>query len=448
MNNYLIANAAIINEGRMEPGHLLIRHGIIERIWPSGQQPTLPDGTSWVDASGKWLLPGIIDDQVHFREPGLTHKGDLFTESRAAVAGGVTTFMDMPNTLPQTTTRELLNEKIRLAREKSLANFAFYLGATNHNLTELQGADPLMTCGIKVFMGASTGNMLVDDPLALDGVFRIRKLPIAVHAEDETLIRQNLDLYQKQFGEDIPVEYHPMIRSAEACYKSSSFAVELARQHQTHLHLVHLSTAMELDLLEDPGPVKDKRITSEVCVHHLWFDDQDYADKGTLIKWNPAIKSAEDREALIRAVADDRIDVIATDHAPHTLAEKDNPYTKAPSGAPMIQHSLPVMLQFHHQGIIPVEKIVEKMCHAPADLFRIDRRGYIREGYHADLVIVDPDDPWTINPFNILYKCGWSPLQDLTLNARVTHTFVNGHLVYDNGIIDQTVKGQPVEFNR
>jgi len=288
----------------------------------------------------------------------------------------------------------------------------------------------------------------VDDPAALDGIFRIRKVPIAVHAEDEGIIRKNLEACRLQFGEDIPVEYHPLIRSAEACFKSSSFAVELARYHQTRLHLIHLSTALELDLLEPPGPVANKHITSEVCVHHLWFDDDDYAEKGTLIKWNPAIKSGSDREALLEAVVGDRIDVIATDHAPHTLDEKDQPYTQAPSGAPMIQHSLPLMLQFHHQGILPVEKIVNRMCHTPADLFRIDRRGYIREGYHADLVLVDPNDPWTVNPYNILYKCGWSPLQDLTLNARVTQTFVNGHLVYDNGIFDTSVKGVPVEFNR
>lgn len=448
MTNYLIKNATIINEGHMQPGHLLIRNGLIEKIWPSDRTPSAGADATEIDARGKWLLPGVIDDQVHFRDPGLVHKGDLYTESKAAIAGGVTTFMDMPNTIPQTTTRELLNEKIRLAETKSLANFAFYIGATNTNLQELQAVDTRLTCGIKVFLGASTGKMLVDDPMALDGIFRLRKLPVAVHAEDETIIRQNLELYRKQFGDDIPVEYHPLIRSAEACFKSSSFAVELARLHQTRLHLIHLSTELELSLLEEPGPVNNKTITSEVCVHHLWFDDQDYADKGTLIKWNPAIKTAEDREALIRALADDRIDVVATDHAPHTLEEKDQPYTVAPSGAPMIQHSLPVMLQFHHQGIIPVETIVIKMCHAPADLFRLDNRGYIREGYHADLVLVDPDDPWTVNPYNIYYKCGWSPLQDVSFKSRITHTFVNGNLVFDNGIFDESARGLPVEFNR
>ena len=448
MRNYLIINALIINEGSRTLGHVAIREQLISKIYPISSVPITPKDTLIIDAKGKWLIPGAIDDQVHFRDPGLTHKGDLYSESKAAIAGGVTSFMDMPNTVPQTTTRTLLDEKIELASGKSLANFAFYIGATNNNLTELQTVDTHLTCGIKVFLGASTGNMLVDDPLALDGIFRIRRLPIAVHAEDEGIIRQNLEVYRKQFGDDIPMEFHPLIRSAEACYKSSSFAVELARRHHTHLHLIHLSTARELYLLEKPGPVKDKLITSEVCVHHLWFDDKDYADKGALIKWNPAIKSEEDKEALVQALIDDRIDIVATDHAPHTLSEKDNIYTKTPSGAPMVQHSLPVMLEFHHKNQIPVEKIVEKMCHTPAALFRLRNRGYIREGYFADLVLIDPDDPWTVNPYNILYKCGWSPLQDTNLRSRVTHTFVNGNLVYDNGIFDESIKGIALEFDR
>jgi dihydroorotase len=356
--------------------------------------------------------------------------------------------MDMPNTVPQTITRELLNEKIELAAGKSLANFGFFIGATNTNLAELQMVDPLKACGIKVFLGASTGNMLVDDPMALENIFRIRKMPVAIHAEDEGIIRQNLETYRKQFGDDIPMEFHPLIRSAEACFKSSSFAVDLARRHRTHLHLIHISTAKEISLLEPPGPVKDKLITSEVCVHHLWFNDQDYADKGSLIKWNPSIKTEEDREALVNALIDGHIDIVATDHAPHTLAEKDNVYTKAPSGAPMVQHSLPVMLEFHHKNLIPVEKIVEKMCHTPADIFKLRNRGYIREGYFADLVLIDPDDPWVINPYNIYYKCGWSPLDDTALRSRVTHTFVNGNLVFDNGIFDETVKGIALEFER
>jgi dihydroorotase len=448
MSNYLITNAIIVNEGTRTWGHVAINDGFISKIYPVSAVPITTKDTQIIDAKGKWLIPGVIDDQVHFRDPGLTHKGDIYTESKAAIAGGVTSFMDMPNTIPQTTTQKLLTEKIDLASGKSLANFAFYIGATNNNLAELQMVDTRLTCGIKVFLGASTGNMLVDDPMALDGIFRIRKLLIAVHAEDESVIRQNFEVYHQQFGDDIPMDYHPLIRSTEACYKSSSFAVELARHHRTHLHLIHLSTAKELSLLEKPGPVKDKLITSEVCVHHLWFDDKDYADKGSLIKWNPAIKSEEDKEALIQALIDDRIDIIATDHAPHTLAEKDNIYTKTPSGAPMVQHSLPVMLEFHHKNLIPVEKIVEKMCHTPAILFRIRNRGFIREGYYADLVLVDPEDPWTINPYNILYKCGWSPLEDTSLKSRVTHTFVNGNLVYDNGLFDESVKGVALEFER
>lgn len=448
MSNYLITNALIINEGVRTVGHVEIHDQIIYKIYPASAFPAPKKNTQVIDAKGKWLLPGVIDDQVHFRDPGLTHKGDLYTESKAAIAGGVTSFMDMPNTIPQTTTRELLNEKRELASGKSMANYAFFIGATNNNLAELHAVDTRLTCGIKVFLGASTGNMLVDDPMALDGIFRIRKLPVAVHCEDEGIIRQNLELYRKQFGDDIPMEYHPLIRSTEACYKSSSFAAELAHRHRTRLHLIHLSTAKELSLLENPGPVKNKLITSEVCVHHLWFDDKDYADKGTLIKWNPAIKSEEDKDALIQAVIDDRIDIIATDHAPHTLAEKDNIYIKAPSGAPMVQHSLPVMLEFHHKNLIPVEKIVEKMCHTPAELFHVSNRGFIREGYFADLILVDPDDPWTVNPYNILYKCGWSPLEDTNLRSRVTHTFVNGNLVYDNGIFDESVRGMALEFDR
>jgi dihydroorotase len=448
MSNYLITNAIIINEGTLTRGHVSVRNQWINKIYPDNGKPPASSDTVVIDAKGKWLLPGVIDDQVHFRDPGLTHKGDLFTESRAAVAGGVTSFMDMPNTIPQTTTRDLLKAKINLAAGKSVANFGFFIGATNTNLAELQSVNPRITPGIKVFMGSSTGNMLVDDPISLEGIFRIRKLPIAVHAEDEATIRQNLETYRQQYGDDIPVEYHPLIRSTEACYKSSSLAVELALRHHTRLHLIHLSTARELSLLEEPGPVRGKLITSEVCVHHLWFNDQDYNDKGSLIKWNPAIKSEEDREALVQAVINDRIDVIATDHAPHTLEEKDNVYTKAPSGGPMVQHSLPVMLEFHHQGLIPVEKIVEKMCHTPADLFHVKNRGYIREGYYADLVLVDPDDPWTVNPYNIYYKCGWTPLNGTDLKSRVTQTFVNGNLVYDNGIFDESVKGMPLEFDR
>jgi len=447
MSNYLIINARIVNEGTQTLGHISIQDKYIAKIYPATALPSQSADTVIIDAKGKWLLPGVIDDQVHFRDPGLTHKGDLYTESKAAVAGGVTSFMDMPNTIPQTTTRKLLDEKIKLASGKSLANFAFFIGATNDNLNELQSVDASRTCGIKVFMGSSTGNMLVDDPVALDNIFRIRKQLIAVHAEDEQIIRENLDIYRKQFGDDIPIDFHPIIRSEAACFKASSYAANIARAHRTRLHLIHLSTALELSLLEKPGPIKDKLITSEVCINHLWFDNQDYASKGTLIKCNPAIKTEQDKEALIQALIDDRIDLVATDHAPHTLSEKDNLYLQAPSGAPMVQHSLPVMIEFHHQNRLPIEKIVEKMCHNPADLFRLYNRGYIREGYYADLVLLDPDDPWTINAYNILYKCGWSPLEGTNLHSRVTHTFVNGHLVYDNGIFDESSFGMLLEFN-
>ena len=444
----LITHATIINEGRQSTGHLLIRGNRIEKIYHQEQIPEMHRSVQVISAKGKWLIPGVIDDQVHFRDPGLTHKGDLYSESKAAVAGGVTSFMDMPNTNPQTTTIQRLKEKNKLAAEIALANFSFYLGATNNNHNELLQVDPLNTCGIKVFMGASTGNMLVDNPMALDQLFRIRKVPIAAHCEDEPTIRKNLQAYLTEFGDDIPVEFHPLIRSAEACYISSSLAVSLARKYQSRLHLIHLSTARELDLLDPPGPVESKKITTEVCIHHLWFSQEDYTEKGTLIKWNPAIKTVDDREALLQALIDDRIDVIATDHAPHTLEEKDQPYTRAPSGAPMIQHSLPVMLEFYHNGRISLEKIVEKMCHAPARLFKVKSRGFIREGYFADLVLIDPKETWEINQHNILYKCGWSPLTGTTLRSRITHTFVNGHLVFDNGIFDESHKGIALEFDR
>ncbi|MCD6332302.1 MAG: dihydroorotase [Bacteroidales bacterium] len=448
MNRTLITQANIINEGETFTGHLLIENDRIAQISRQPAPPSVPDDTRIIHAAGKWLLPGVIDDQVHFRDPGLTYKADIYTESKAAVAGGVTSFMDMPNTIPQTTTRQYLDDKFTRAAEISLANFSFYLGATNDNLSELQAVNPKTTCGIKVFMGGSTGNMLVNDPVALDHIFRIRKVPIAVHCEDEDTIRQNLQTYRREFGDDIPIENHPLIRSEAACYRSSSFAVELARRYQTRLHLIHISTAKELELLDPPGPVKQKKITTEVCIHHLWFQQEDYADKGNLIKWNPAVKTGADREALIEALLSDRIDVVATDHAPHTLEEKDQVYTLAPSGAPMVQHSLTAMLEFAHQGRIPVEKVIEKMCHAPADLFQIHHRGYLREGYFADLVLVDPHETWTVNSYNILYKCGWSPLEGTTFRSKVTHTFVNGNLVYDNGIFDESVKGTALQFDR
>ena len=447
MSKYLITNALISNEGNQFIGHVLINNKRIQKI-STGEIPDTTPSTTIIQANGKWLLPGVIDDQVHFREPGLTHKADIYTESRAAVAGGITSFMEMPNTIPQTTTSRLLQQKFKLASEKSLANYSFYLGATNDNFEELKSVDRNLTCGIKVFMGSSTGNMLVNDISSLMAIFSITDLPIAVHCEDEDIIRKKFAEYQAQYGEDIPIELHPVIRNHEACFKSSSLAVKLAKQFNSRLHIIHVSTADELIHFETGILARDKRITSEVCIHHLWFDDNDYARKGTLIKWNPAIKTQADKEALIQAVNDDRIDVIATDHAPHTLEEKDNPYTRAPSGGPMVQHSLISMLQYVHQGIFTLDKVVSKMCHTPADIFQIKERGYIREGYYADLVLVDPNDSWTINKPNLYYKCGWSPLEDTSMRSRVTHTFVNGNLVFDNGIFDESTKGKALEFNR
>ena len=447
MKDYLITGAQIINEGQRFIANVLIRK---KRIAVISTEPIhkLPANTVIIRAQGKLLLPGVIDDQVHFRDPGQTHKGDLYSEARAAIAGGITSFMEMPNTNPQTTTNDLLKEKFNMAAEKSLANFSFYIGATNDNFQELKKANRKLTCGIKVFMGSSTGNMLVDQMSSLSAIFSITDLPIAVHCEDEATIQGNMAKYRAEYGEDIPIELHPKIRSHEACLKSSSLARSLAKRHNTRLHIIHISTADELNLFQNDVPAREKRITSEVCIHHLWFDDSYYSRKGTMIKWNPAIKSAADREALITAVNDDRLDVIATDHAPHTIEEKDNPYTQAPSGGPMVQHSLVAMMEYVHQEIFSLEKIVEKMCHTPAEIFQVKDRGYIREGYYADLVLVDPDDPWTINKSNLYYKCGWSPLEDVNMKSRVTHTFVNGHLVYDNGIFDETIKGKALEFNR
>lgn len=440
----LITGARVINEGRIVEKDVLIENEFISALLPSGSRVS---ADRVVEVAGKYLLPGVIDDQVHFREPGLTHKGDLYTESRAAVAGGVTSFMDMPNTLPQTITQELLEAKFRRAAEVSPANFSFYMGATNDNLEELLKTNPRTTCGIKVFMGASTGNMLVDNPETLRAIFAQAPTLVAVHCEDEATIRENTARYRGEFGEDIPVYLHPVIRSAEACYLSSSLAVRLAREYGTRLHVLHLSTARELELFETGLSVEEKRITAEVCVHHLWFTDADYATRGTFIKWNPAIKTSADRDALWKALNDDRLDVVATDHAPHTLEEKQNPYISCPSGAPMVQHSLSAMLEMSALGHITLEKVVEKMCHAPARLFRIDRRGFIREGYYADLVLVDLEAPWTVNRENILYKCGWSPLEGTMFSHKVTHTWVNGYLVWDNGRLDDSRRGMRLEFN-
>jgi len=445
---YFIHNALIVNEGSRFPGALLLVDGVIAEIF-HGKAPRdwpLPDGVIVIDAKEKYLLPGVIDDHVHFREPGLTDKGDLRTESRAAVAGGVTSFMEMPNTRPNATTLEILEEKYSLASTKALANFSFYLGASNDNLPEIVKADPARICGLKVFMGASTGNMLVDNPESLEAIFINSPLLIGVHAEEESIVRQNLSHFREQFGEQIPVSAHPMIRSEEACFTSSEKAVNLAKKHNARLHLLHLSTAKELELLQNDIPLSEKRITGEVCIHHLWFDDRDYQDLGSDIKWNPAIKTPNDRLALMEGLLNNKIDIIATDHAPHLRSEKENQYTGCPSGGPLIQHSLVAMMGFFQLGKISMEKIVDKMCHGPAILYRIQNRGFIRKGYFADIILVDPDDPWMVERENILYKCGWSPFEGVTFKSRITHTWVNGHLVFDQGRFDESVKGQRLTF--
>lgn len=430
MKKILIKNAKIVNEGKIKEGDVFVEEGIIVEISDSISAKS-PDVHIY-DAEGTYLLPGLIDDQVHFREPGLTHKDSIETGSRAAVAGGITSFIEMPNTLPQTTTVELLEEKFMLAAETSYANYSFMFGGTNDNLSEIEKLDPKRVPALKLFLGSSTGNMLVDDEKVLEQIFKKSPLLIAAHCEDEATIQKNLAECIERYGDDIPIELHPKIRSAEACYKSSSRAVALAKKTGARLHVFHISTAKELSLFNGKKALKDKKITAEVCIHHLWFDDSDYTDKGTFIKWNPAVKTKNDKKALLEAVNDNRIDVIATDHAPHTREEKKNVYTKAPSGGPLVQHALPALLQLHHAGKISLEKIVEKMCHNPAILFQIEKRGFIREGYKADLVLVDLNAPWAVQPDNIFYKCGWSPFEGTTFKSRVTHTFVNGNLVYKN----------------
>lgn len=448
---FLISAATIINEGQAFVGSVLINNGLISMVVEGIHHPdTLEgiEGAEIIDARGKWLLPGVIDDQVHFRDPGLTHKGDLYTESRAAIAGGVTSYMEMPNTVPNTLTQELLEQKYRMASEKSLANYSFYMGASNDNLTEVVKTDPRTVCGVKVFMGASTGNMLVDNPDTLEGIFRHSPTLVAVHCEDEETIRSNTNRFREQYGENIPLSAHALIRSREACIKSSSLAVELALKHNTRLHILHLSTADEMALLSNKPSNSGKRITAEVCVHHLWFSDEDYKRLGSRIKWNPAIKSASDREALLAALLDGRIDVVATDHAPHTAEEKSKSYFSCPSGGPLVQHSLVAMLEMSRDEKLSPAMVVEKMCHAPARIFGVDRRGFIRQGYHADLVLVDPESPWTVEPDNILYKCGWSPFEGQTFHSKITHTFVGGHLAWLNDGFDESHLGERLLFNR
>ena len=447
MSSILIKNATIVNEGRSFRSDLLIIDELIMSVGFS-DKVNIPSGTRIINADGLLLIPGVIDDQVHFREPGLTHKGDINSESKAAVAGGVTSFMDMPNTNPQTVNNDILNEKYRLGSESSFINYSFYLGATNTNLDEVLKADPNSVCGIKLFMGSSTGNMLVDNENSLRELFAHTSLPIAAHCEDEPTIRKNSETYRAKYGEEVPVSMHPLIRSREACFRSSSHAVGLAREYNTRLHILHLSTADELKLFSNNIPLNQKRITGEVCVHHLWFDDSSYDTLGTLIKWNPAIKTRFDRDALINGVNNNLLDIIATDHAPHTLPEKRNSYFKAPSGGPLIQHSLVLMLELWHRKIFSLEKVVEMMCHNPAILFNIRKRGFIRKGYKADLCLVDPDNPWSVTKENILYKCGWSPLEGTTFRSRVVQTIVNGTVVYDNGLIKEDYRGQRLMFDR
>lgn len=445
----LLKNATIVNEGKIVSGHILIENETIAKIFKIEDDITsLEETNKVVDVKGNYLLPGVIDDQVHFREPGLTHKANIQTESRAAVAGGITSFMEMPNTVPNTLTQELLQDKYDIAEKTSYANYSFYMGASNDNIEEVLKTDPKTVCGVKVFMGSSTGNMLVDNPDTLEELFSKCKLLIAAHCEDETTIRNNMAAYKEKYGEDVPVTCHPEIRSEEACYKSSSFAIQLAKKHNTRFHLFHLSTAKELELLENKTPLKEKRITAEACVHHLWFSDEDYKTKGNFIKWNPAVKKVSDRDAILQAVLDNTIDVIATDHAPHTLEEKQKSYFEAPSGGPLVQHALVAMLEHYHNGKISLEKIVEKMSHAVADCFHIENRGFIREGYFADFVVVDLNNPWTVEKSNILYKCGWSPFEGTTFKSKVLKTFVNGTLVYDNGLFDENYRGKRLSFNR
>jgi dihydroorotase len=447
MSSILIKNATIINEGKTFRSDLLIKDELISSIG-STDQINIPSETKIIDAAGLFLIPGVIDDQVHFREPGLTYKGDIYSESRAAVAGGITSFMDMPNTNPQTVTINLLNEKYQIGAENSFANYSFYLGATNTNLEDVLKVNKSEVCGIKLFMGSSTGNMLVDDENALRELFAKTSLLIAVHCEDEPIIRKNSEIYREKYGEDIPVKMHSLIRSREACFRSSSHAVKLAKEYNTRLHILHLSTADELKLFSNALTLNQKRITGEVCIHHLWFDDSSYDELGTLIKWNPAIKTRFDRDALINGVNNNLIDIIATDHAPHTLAEKGNTYFKAPSGGPLIQHSLVVMLELYHRKIFSLEKIVDMMCHNPAILFNIRNRGFIREGYQADLCLIDPSSPWSVSKENILYKCGWSPFEGTTFRSKVVQTIVNGKIVYDNGVINNDYRGQRLMFDR
>lgn len=442
----LIKNANIVNEGRIFNGDILIEGEYIKEINSSISAKSAD--VHIYDAEGKYILPGAIDDQVHFREPGLTHKGNIETESKAAIAGGITSFIEMPNTNPQATTIEKLEDKFAIAAKTSSANYSFMFGGTNDNLEEILKVDEKSVAGLKLFLGSSTGNMLVDDPHVLEQIFKSTNMVISLHCEDEATIKKNFKEHLDKYGEDIPLKYHPVIRSEEACYLSSSKAIELAKKTGARIHVFHLSTEKETHQFTNKIPLKDKKITAEVCIHHLWFTDKDYDEKGSLIKWNPAVKTENDRKGLWEALLDGRIDVIATDHAPHTIEEKNNVYTKAPSGGPLVQHALPAMLEMYHRGKISIEKVVEKMCHNPAILFQVEKRGYIKEGYFADLVMVDLNNPWTVNKDNILYKCGWSPFEGTTFKSRITHTFVNGSLAYKNFKFYDLKAAKRLTFNR
>jgi dihydroorotase len=444
MSSILIKSATIVNENKQFVSDLLVKDGLIERI--DGQIDVQADRI--INAEGLYLFPGCIDDQVHFREPGLTYKGDIHSESRAAVAGGITSFMEMPNTVPNTLTQELLEQKYEIASRNSLANYSFYMGASNDNIDEVLKTDIKNVCGVKVFMGSSTGNMLVDDPRALENIFSKSPMLVATHCEDEATIKSNLAHYKQLLGENIPVKLHPKIRSEKACYLSSSMAVEMAKKYNTRLHILHISTAKETHLFDNKMPLKDKRVTAEACIHHLWFSDKDYETKGNLIKWNPAIKKASDRDGIMKAVLDGHIDVIATDHAPHTLEEKSKPYPQAPSGGPLVQHALPAMLELHHHGKISLEQIAEKMAHNVAICFQIEKRGYIREGYWADLVLADLNNPWSVTKENLLYKCKWSPFEGTTFRSKIIHTLVSGNLAYSNGSLIEGESGKRLSFTR
>ena len=441
----LIQNATIVNENKIFKGDLLIENEIITKI-SSKIKPT--KHVEIINAEGKFLIPGFIDDQVHFREPGLTHNANITTASRAAIAGGITTFIEMPNTVPQATTQHLLENKFKIAAADSYANYSFMFGGTNDNLEELLKTDPKKVAGIKLFLGSSTGNMLVDNEEILEKIFSSTKMIISVHCEDEETIRKNTAIYKEKYGDDIPLKYHPLIRSEEACYLSSSKAIELAKKTGARLHIFHLSTEKETHLFRNDIPLEEKQITAEVCIHHLWFSDKDYEEKGTHIKWNPAVKTEKDRLGLWKALLDDRIDVLATDHAPHTLDEKNNNYLNAPSGGPLVQHAIIALLEKVKEGVIPIEKAVEKMSHNPAKLFQIEKRGFIKEGYFADIVLIDMNKSQTVSKDNILYKCGWSPFEGTTFSSTITHTFVNGNLIYNNGIFNDEIKGKRITFNR